>query len=673
MKDALANRPVPRAQLLLLVAMLALAVAPHYANMSPWITGFFYLVALLRIAAARRPGLLPGRGLLFLLTLLALLNVVMNAGVRDVQLGGVAMLVAMLGLKLLELRSRRDVYMAVFLGYFVILTQFLFQQGLWLAIYLSPVVLGLTAVLVAMNRADPAAPLQGAGVQALRLLAAAVPAMVVLFVLFPRLGGPLWGFAIGSGAAVTGITNQVSPGSVSQLSLSSATAFRVRFEAGAVPPPQARYWRGLVLWDTDGRNWTTGPPLPYGARGSLPEPVGRPVRYEVTLEPTQQPYLFLLDLPRAAPQDARLFPELTAQTRETITRRITYVGESWPEARQTQLTAHERERGLWLPDTITPRMEALVAGWRRAARDDAGVVAAARNYFHTQPFVYTLTPPRLGARPEDEFLFETRRGFCEHFATSFALLMRLAGIPARLVIGYQGGEYNPLGEHWIVRQSDAHAWVEVWLPGTGWSRVDPTSEVAPERIEHSIGAADATEGAPVVFEVGDPGPLRRWLRDARWLVDSVELGWHRWVVGFTQERQHGLLKDLGLGRFAGYWQGLLAVVLGAVALAVGALLLRLVGNPRGEPVRDAYRRLQDKLVRAGLAVPPWLGPRDLQQAALSAFPQRAPELRRLFDLYIGLRYGRRQAAASERRRFLRAVRSLRLRHRSGGSGHGVRD
>lgn len=662
MKDALAGRDVPGPQLILLVALLGLAVAPHLVNLSPWITGPFYLMAGWRLSAALRPKLLPGRWLLLGLTLLALANVALHLGVADGRNGGVALLVAMLGLKLLELRSRRDLYMAVFLGYFVVVTQFLFQQGLPLAAYLGGVVVGLTGVLVAMNRATPGAPLGPALAQAGRLLAAAVPAMAVLFVLFPRLTGPLWGLSVNLSGAITGISNEISPGSISQLSQSRATAFRVTFE-DPVPPPAARYWRGLVLWDTDGRTWSSGPPLPYGYRGALPTVSGNPVRYEVTLEPTQQPYLFLLDLPRAAPTDAHLAPELTAQTRTAITRRLTYRGEAWPEGRQTRLTAQERERGLWLPDTVTPRMEALVAGWRAEGAEGPVMVQKALAHFHTQPFVYTLAPPPLGEAPEDQFLFDTKRGFCEHYATSFTLLMRLAGIPARVVVGYQGGEFNPHGDHWIVRQSDAHAWTEVWLEGGGWTRIDPTAAVAPERIEHSIGSEQGEEGAPVLFELEAPGALGRMLREARWLADSLELGWHRWVVGYSRDRQLGLLSDLGLGRLAGYGQGLLAVGLGAAALGLGALLLQLAGAGPAEPVRDAYRRLQRKLSRAGLVVHPWDGPSDLQRAALAAFPEHGPELRRLFALYIGLRYGRRPGGRREVRRLRRGVRWLRLGRR----------
>jgi transglutaminase-like putative cysteine protease len=559
----------------------------------------------------------------------------------------------------LELRSRRDLYMTVFLGYFVVVTQFLFAQGLPLAVYLAAVVLGLTAVLNAMNRADPAAPLVPAFGLALRLLGAAVPAMLVLFVLFPRLGGPLWGVAVQQAGAVTGMSDQISPGTISRLSQSRETAFRVRFE-GQAPPPAARYWRGLVLWDTDGRTWTPGPPLDYRP-DLLPEPTGRAVAYELTLEPTRQRYLFLLDLPRAAPPDAVLAAELTARAREQVTRRLSYRAEAWPEARPVGLDAAARERGLWLPHTVTPRMEELVAKWRDGSADDAAVVQAALAHFRTQPFVYTLAPPALGEFPEDQFLFETRSGFCEHYATSFTLLMRIAGIPARVVVGYQGGEYNPRGEHWIVRQSDAHAWSEVWLPGQGWTRVDPTAAVAPERIDYAIGAAALAEGAPVIFQITDPGAMQQLLREVRWLADTLELGWHHWVVGFSRERQLGLLDQLGLGELAGYGQALLAVALGIVALGVGRLLLQVAGGGSDDPLRAAYTRLQHKLARAGLTAPPWLGPRDLQQAAVRAFPEHGGELQRLFGLYIGLRYGRPVADRRPLRRFRRGVRWLRLR------------
>lgn len=657
MKDALALRPVPPSHTLILVALLGLAVAPHMSNLSLWITGFYYFLTGFRMLAVRWRNLLPSRITLFALTLLTLANVGMHAGFSDSHQGGVSLLIAMVGLKLLELRSRRDVYMVVFLGYFVIVTQFLFSQSLLLALYLSIIIVAMTGLLVAMNRARPDAPLAPAFKQSIRLLGAAVPAMLVMFVLFPRLGGPLWGIGLGSKGSMTGMSDEISLGSISQLSQSNATAFRVKFDQ-SLPPPEQRYWRGVVLWRADGDNWRAGQSL---ASGEVPLLAvdDAPLTYEVTLEPTQRTWLFVLDLPQVPPNVGQLSSDLVATTRTPIRRRTIYRTEAWPTGRIVDINESERRLGLQLPLTISDRMRALVKDWRQHVRSDADLVERALTYFRDQKFVYTLAPPPLGTRPEDQFLFETKQGFCEHYATSFTLLMRLAGIPARIVAGYQGGEYNPHGNHLIVRQSDAHAWTEVWLPDYGWKRVDPTAAVAPARVEHAITDTETRPGAPVVFEFEEGSAMFDLLREARWLADSFELGWHRWVVGFSRDRQRGLLTDLGFGSLGAYSQALLAVGLGALAMAAGALLLRLAGEGEKDPVRDAYRRLQWRLRRAGLHVAPWLGPRDLKQAAQLAFPERATDLGQVFDSYIALRYG----SGKQRKRAVRRFRlnTLRLR------------
>lgn len=659
MKDGLARRPIPELVTWLLIGLLAAAVAPHFRHLSLSIIGLFGAMAGWRLLAVRRPRLLPNRWILLALTLFGMLNVLLSVGLVVGRRSGVALLVAMLGLKLLELRTRRDVYISVFLGYFIVVTQFLFDQSLGVAIYLGLIVIGLTGILTALNRAAATPPAGRATLVAVRLLGAAIPAMAVLFVLFPRTGGPLWAIGVAEGSGMTGISDRISPGSIGQLSQSSAIAFRVKF-IDTVPAPKDRYWRGPVLWRTDGQTWTTGSPETSDKAPAI-SPGSQRVQYEVTLEPTQQRWLFPLELPLDNPPHSQLGRDLVIRTAEPLDRKFTYRAVSAVDARITSLSRAQRTRALQLPPTVTARMRALVARWRAAAQQPLEVVAQALDHFNTEPFVYTLNPPTLGERPEDAFLFETRQGFCEHYATSFTLLMRLADIPARIVAGYQGGEFNPRGGFYTVRQSDAHAWAEVWLPQTGWYRVDPTAAVAPERVRSSITPLVSDVGAPVLFQLGSRGMLAQALRELRWLADSVELGWHRWVVGFSQARQRNLFAGLGLDKLKGYAQGLAAIVLGALALGVGALLLRLGPAPAVDPALQAYRRLQRKLLAAGLPSTVGSGPRDLRDAAMAAFPAKRAELRRVFELYIGLRYGRPIDPIHPRIRRLRAaVARLRL-------------
>jgi hypothetical protein len=301
----------------------------------------------------------------------------------------------------------------------------------------------------------------------------------------------------------------------------------------------------------------------------------------------------------------------------------------------------------------------LVEQWRESEKSDRGVINAALAYFNKQPFVYTLQPPLLGRNPVDQFLFDTRRGFCEHYAASFAILMRIAGIPTRIILGYQGGELNPLGSYLIVRQSDAHAWTEVWLDGDGWRRVDPTAAVAPERIEFPIDLERQAEGAAALFRFGELGSLASLIQDFHWLRDSLETQWYKWVEGFTQERQKDLFDLLGLGRLSNYHIAILAIILSLGLTAILFLIGFLRPKPQADLTLAAYLRFRRKLAKAGLTPPPWLGPLDLAEKAKRRFPDQATDIQIIADLYIKLRYGKivnKQAL----RILARRVRSIRF-------------
>ena len=467
MKDVLATRPVSQQMLLITALLLSLSVLPHWWNLPPLVTGAFFLLLLLRPLLWREPSRIPGPWIRLPLVVLGVVVVIQQAGLTEGRQFGVALLVIMSGLKLLELKSHRDLFMAVFLGLFLLTTLFLFSQNALLTFYVLLLILAYTTVLVLANRTGPELPLKQAVRTALVLTLGGIPVMVLLFALFPRLDGPLWSLSLGRGQGITGMSDNISMGSISSLSQSEETAFRVRFD-GTPPPPQEHYWRGMVLWHTDGRRWTR---VKSSAAKPATEGLAGTAAYEVTMEPSDQPWLFPLDRVREAQGDLLLSEDGELATRHSIRRRFTYRAESAPPPLTRPLTGRERRLGLQLPARLSPRVRRLAHQWRQAAASDAQVVEQALRHFNTQPFVYTLQPPLLGDDPVDGFLFDTRKGFCEHYATSFVLLMRLAGIPARVVIGYQGGEINPLGGHLLVRQSDAHAWAEVWLrekAGRGW-------------------------------------------------------------------------------------------------------------------------------------------------------------------------------------------------------------
>ena len=627
------------------ILLLTMAVAPHAQNLSLWLVGFYFILAGLRLMVVRQPGNLPGRFLLFLLTIGGVTNVFMHQSSGFVKDTAVGMLGVALGLKLRELRQRRDIYLPVLLGYFLIITQFLYSQSMALTAYLALTVFGLTTVLIEVNHVRPTARPYFSLRKALVLLGQSLPIMVVMFLLFPRLSGPLWNLGLDQSSAVTGLSGSISPGSISSLSRSRAVAFRVKFN-GPVPEPVKRYWRGPVLWETDGRNWESGTFVGNGAVSYRPK--GEAIEYEVTMEPSRQSWLFSLDLPADIPANSSILPDYQILRNNPISHRIHYKQRSYLEYSTGEIKPEERQQGLRLPPNITPRMRWLVNRWTVEASTQQDIVLAALGHFHQEEFIYTLSPPLLGANPADEFLFETRRGFCEHYATSFTLLMRLAGIPARVVAGYQGGEMNPHGDYMIVRQSDAHAWAEVWLEGQGWTRIDPTAAVAPERVERPIDVDALAEGAPVQFELIDPGPIANLIKQLALGADAINATWHRWVLGYSNKRQSQMLSMLGLDFLKGTALGIGMVVISSLVVLIITIGILRKSNKATDPIVKIYQLFCRKLARRQLGRREHEGPRDYSQRVIRRRPDLRDPVSRIIDLYIGLRYGRVDSTANRK-------------------------
>ncbi|WP_456377748.1 transglutaminase TgpA family protein [Thiolapillus sp.] len=637
MRDLLAQKPLSRPLLWLTAALLVLAAIPHWWNMSPLISASLPLLVVMRLLLWPTPDKPAPKWVMVALLGASLVLVLYQAELTEGRQFGVALLVVMAGMKLLEMKTRRDLYVAVFLGYFILITLFLFYQSPLLTFYVLLISTGFTALLVAANLSRDRLPWKMLLQKAAVMVLSSIPVMIILFILFPRLDGPLWTLNLGSSSGVTGMSDNIRMGSISSLSQSTEVAFRVRFK-GEIPPPPLRYWRGMVLWLTDGRNWEREESSPQ-INGFAP--VGQPLEYEITMEPSGQPWLFPLDHVVSTATGPWLNQDGELNTVKPIHTRTTYQLSSALAVRQHKLSVREWQLGLQLPEEITPRTRQLAAQLRNQVATDQEVVQAALRFYNQEPFVYTLQPPLLQNNPVDEFLFSTRKGFCEHYATSFVVLMRLADIPSRVVIGYQGGEFNPMGGHLVVRQSDAHAWAEVWLENQGWVRVDPTAAVAPERIEHSITATDYPTGAPVTFNLADsPEFLVRMARNMKWLRDNLQLNWHYWVVGFNSDRQQTLLQKLGLDDLQGYRLGV-AAALGAMLLGTVTFLLGMRRrNERKDPVHQAYMGFQQKLRKSGLEIPATTGPQDLLRIAMRRYPQKAADIQAIMQQYIALRYGR---------------------------------
>jgi transglutaminase-like putative cysteine protease len=625
------NTPLAPAQIGWLLAAGLAAAAPLAPHVPLWLAVAVALALTLRGALVwvRRP--LPSRWLLLPLVVAGSSGVLFQFRTLFGQSPGVALLVLLMALKQFETRSVRDGLAIVFLAFFLALAQFFYTQSIPAAVLaVTTVMVGLAALLALADHRDaPLIVLRRAGIMLLQ----AMPLMLLLFVLFPRVQGPLWGLPKDAGSAISGLSDTMAPGSISQLSQSDAIAFRVQF-AGAVPAQRQLYWRGPVLADFDGRAWR---PRAEQPRMQLPyaEPETGGIDYEITLEPHGKHWLFALELPGRIPANALATGDYQLLAREPVTTRHRLTLRSYPDLKVGRdEEAIRRQNALFLPADSNPRIRALAAQWRAEAQSDEDVLRSAQVFFLRQRLLYTLSPPRLGEQTADEFLFDTKQGFCEHFANAFAVAMRAAGIPARVVTGYQGGEVNPVDGWLTVRQYDAHAWTEVWLPQRGWLRVDPTAISAPARIDFNLAAA---------VPAGDPLPLLMrvdlaWLRDIRFRWDAVANTWNQWVLGYNPERQRDLLRRLGMPEPD--WQSMtsaLAVLSGVALLALTALTLR--HRPRRDPALALWERLSRRLDRRGLARRPAEGPSDYAERVVAALPRVAGEMHAITNLYARLRYG----------------------------------
>jgi len=643
----------PRAgSLLCLLAAILVVTAPHAQHMPLWASAIVLALIVWRMLAAQRDWGLPSRWLLVTVAAIASVAVVLSYGPLLGRDASVALLAVMTALKCMELRTQRDANVVMCLGYFLTITNFLYSQTILTALFMALVLLWLTATGIALqDRSRRLPPTQLARSAALMVLQA-VPLMVVLFLLFPRVQGPVFGFPQATSTGVTGLSDTMSPGDLASLSLSDEVAFRVDFHTPA-PKPAELYWRGPVLWDFDGRTWRIGAGAAMSTRSF--EASGPPVRYAVTLEPHHMRWLFAVDLPATRPADATLTADFQLIAARPVRVRERYEMTSYPSYRMGLDERPEAlQRALRLPRGSNPRARDLAQAFRANATSDREVVARALDLFRTQLFFYTLTPPPLGQHPVDEFLLQTRRGFCEHFASSFVFLMRAAGVPARVVTGYQGGEINPLGGYLIVRQAQAHAWAEVWLEGAGWMRVDPTAAVSPARIEIGIAAA---------VPRSDPLPLGmrgdfQWLTQARFTLDSITNSWNQWVLDYTPDRQARLLSRVGVG--APSWKSLTAMLVlaaGVVLLALTALTLHRLRRDQADPVQRAWRAFCRKLARAGIERADSEGPLAFAQRVCALRPALADAVQDITSRYLALRYA--SAPASGTRDLRSRVRAFR--------------
>ena len=652
-----------RRDMLVLLLAVTFVVVPHFEYLVWWATSVLVLLLLWRVflTVTQRP--IPSR--LLMLPLLVAASVAVYFQYRTVlgQQAGVTFLLLLMALKLLEMRARRDIFVVIFLSFFILLTQFLNGQEVHVAVMALLAVAALFFVLISVNLDETDLPagrkFKLVGVTLLK----AVPLTVVLFFLFPRVSGPLWGTPGDTSAGNTGLSNMMSPGSISRLFESTQIAFRVKFDA-APPTNDKLYWRGPVFGTFTGRTWV---PLPQRLVEATPASIQGDARstfsYTVTLEPHNRDWLFALDAPATLPATSefrtRLTSEMRLVTNELVRQRLRYDMRSFTSYRfNADASEVERRNWLSLPANYNPRTLQLAEEIRSRSGGDSDRVRATLEHLQRGGYEYTLSPPRLGRNSIDEFLFDTRQGYCEHYAAAFVFLMRALDVPARVVTGYQGGERNPVDGFLTIRQSDAHAWSEVWLQGRGWVRVDPTAIVAPLRIDQ--GASEIARRAGISLPGGAGG--YSWLRSIRFNWEAVQNSWNQWVLSYSQERQRDLIGLLGL---TPNWESLaLLLAVAVVFVLILMALFSLRTRTKRDPLGDAFRQLRDRLDRAGVRTAEHLGPRALYASSKRVlFPDDAKRARKLLSRIERMRYSRTSegVARADIRALRRAIREFRPR------------
>ncbi len=624
------------------LAALVFSVVPHLQFLPIWVTVIFLSCSVWRWLVERNRWRLPPAWLRIVLSLMCFIGVLASyesvSGVGP----GSALLAVMAALKLMETKRRRDQFVLLFISIFLVMSSLLREQYLWSLPYLiAAVVITMTAWLHMSN--SRRVPLRQSLKTAGRLMLYAAPLTIAMWIFFPRIATPFWAVPIDTSGGTSGLSEQMSPGDISSLSLSNAVAFRVNFE-GEAPPPEDRYWRGLVLTNFNGRTWSGNEPsIGSQARRSV-EYLGKPIRYQITMEPTRQHWVFALDISYDVDLDSTFMGRQQQLARmQPIDQRISYNAVSHTDYRiNSQLQNWARSRNTRMPENSNPRATALALQMHAEAGSDEIFINRVLRMFNAEEFYYTLEPPPLGNNPVDRFLFDTRQGFCEHYASAFATLMRAAGIPSRIVLGYQGGEINPLGDYMIVRQADAHAWTEVWLPGRGWYRVDPTAAVAPERIEAGRSGA-MFDGSGVSWGLQAPAELLYRLQ-MTW--DALNAGWNEWVLGYGPDKQNRFMESLGMDDPD--WRKMMLTLVG-VAVAIILVISFLLMMRYLPPPKDKAAILYGKFTRA-TGVAPARGETPLAFATRVSQEKAeiAGDATDITSQYLDARYGPTDLSALDR-------------------------
>jgi transglutaminase-like putative cysteine protease len=638
--NTLNNLPRDSRDTLFLLLVIAAVVLPQVVHLPLWCSGLVAGVLVWRGTLAWKSQALPSRWWLAALLVIAIAATFATHKTILGRDAGVTLLVILLALKTLELRAQRDAFVVFFLGFFCMLSNFLFSQSLLTAFAMLVALLGLLTALVNAHMPVGKPPLMAAAKIAGKMALLGTPIMVVLFMLFPRLA-PLWGTPGGPLQGKSGLSANMRVGTIANLALDDSIAMRIKFEG---KPPAARdvYLRGPVLSSFDGREWL---PLKNSGAVSNLRVAGPSLSYEVTLEPNNKPWVFALDAAASAPvlvgYQILMTPDLQWLTNRPVTELIRYKMQSHtqfsygPEKQELSLQNY-----VDLPASYNPRTLQLATDLRRDARfaqaDATTLVTEVMQKLRTGGYEYTLEPGVYGDNTADEFWFDRKAGFCEHIASAFVVLMRAMDVPARIVTGYQGGEFNEVDGYWVVRQSDAHAWAEVWQAGKpdgstagSWVRVDPTSAVAPQRIDSQqrLTAPSGVFGGVIsslwTSTLGNDGynPLLQ----LRAVWDAVNNTWNQKILNYSEATQLNVLKNLGFTSPS--WADLSYVL---IAMIVAVSLLGIAWTTWDKRQHDPWLRLlssvRTRLAKTGFTSPANMSPRELAYIAVNHFGASAKPL-----------------------------------------------
>src|SRR5438034_8009932 len=637
------DRSIPRRPLLWLAAALLFTLPPMFASLATWVPCVFLLALAIEFWMEPRGYRLRFATLKLMLAAAALFAIFASYGFLKGVEPAVSLLVVLMSLKILEAQTAREFQVMVLIGWVLCLCGFFLSQDFAIALCLLIAFALLLVALIQFHRgSSPGAFWPPLGT-ACKLLVQAAPLVVLLFLFFPRINS---GFRLelrDLRSASTGFSDQLSPGSIATLANSSDIAFRAEFPGGKTPPPGPMYWRGAVMWRCDGMEWRAQYTPASTSRSSSQFPTGNTIRQRILLAPHGARWMFALDRPFESPRGAVLVIGDYLWSTQPIRKPRRYEVVSSPEVAAKELTANERREALDVPSSLSPAVRELAQSWTAHNSTPRAIIHSALPFFRTQDFRYSLTPGEYRKNDLEQFLFHRRVGFCEHYAASFATLMRLAGIPARVVVGYLGGEYNDLGGFFLVRQADTHAWCEVWIQENGWMRVDPTTAVAPDRAGLDLSSFLAGRAASGEMATGRSALFTRLTRLAlvnqiRFIWEALNYQWDTRVLGFDADVQDVFLTSLGLTESGPLPLAMQVVIVIFVLLIIYAGWTQLRTRRRVDRIQALYERYCQKLARIGVRRDPCEGPVDFAKRATKSLPSASKYVRQITDTYIALRY-----------------------------------